>query len=108
MQRDPRYFEDPLDFMPERWTDEKPGAIIDKRAYAPFNIGAHGCVGKTIAMTEMRTVAANLFRLFDVSFAEGEDGSTIANKTMDSFSLIVGKLDVKLTPRYKAQGDLVE
>ncbi|KAI4664778.1 uncharacterized protein J4E79_003076 [Alternaria viburni] len=100
LQRDPRYFEEPLSFMPERWTGERLGAIIDKRAYLPFSIGPYNCIGQKLAMMELRSVTANLVRSFEISFAEGEDGSTIENKTRDCFTIIVGKLDVKLTPRY--------
>ncbi|KAI4711288.1 hypothetical protein J4E89_003853 [Alternaria sp. Ai002NY15] len=100
LQRDPRYFEEPLSFMPERWTGERPGAIIDKRAYLPFSIGPYNCIGQKLAMMELRSVTANIVRSFEISFAEGEDGSTIENKTRDCFTIIVGKLDVKLTPRY--------
>ncbi|KAL6707396.1 hypothetical protein ACN47E_004175 [Coniothyrium glycines] len=101
IQRDPRYFQKPLQFMPERWTDEQPQAVIDKRAFMPFNVGAYNCVGQKLAMLELRSVTANLLKLFDISFAAGEDGSTIETKSRDCFTTNVGKLDVKLTPRYK-------
>ena len=39
IQRDPRYFEDPDTFIPERWTDEKSEMIRDRAAYAPFSLG---------------------------------------------------------------------
>jgi cytochrome P450 len=102
MHRDPRYWQEPLVFMPERWTEEKPGAIIDKGAFLPFIIGVYNCVGQKLAMNEMRSVTANLIRSFEISFAEGEDGSTIEYKSQDCFTTNAAKLDVKLTPRYKA------
>lgn len=101
IQRDPRYFQKPLTFMPERWTNEQPGAIIDKRAYMPFSFGPYSCVGQKLAIIELRSVTANLIRMFDVSFADGEDGSTMDNKSRDCFTTNVGKLDVKLSARYK-------
>ena len=67
----------------------------------PFSTGVYNCVGQKLAMMELRSVTANLIRLFEMSFAEGEDGSTIENKSRDCFTTNVGKLDVKLTPRYK-------
>lgn len=102
IQRDPRYFQKPLEFIPERWTDERPEAIIDKRAFMPFNVGAYNCVGQKLAMMELRSVTANLLRQFDISFAPGEDGTTIEEDSVDCFTTNVGKLDVKLTPRFKA------
>lgn len=87
--------------MPERWTDEQPGAVIDKRAFMPFSTGAYNCVGQKLAMMELRSVTANLMRLFEMEFAAGEDGREILEKSRDCFTTNVGKLDVKLTPRYK-------
>ncbi|KAF1837964.1 cytochrome P450 [Decorospora gaudefroyi] len=99
LQRDARYFQDPLTFMPERWTDERPGAVIDKRAFLPFITGVYNCVGQKLAMLEMRSVTANLVRRFEMGFAEGEDGRTIEDGSRDCFTMNVGKLDVWLTER---------
>lgn len=101
IQRDARYFHSPLEFMPERWTDENPEAIIDKRAFMPFGTGAYSCIGQKLAMAELRSVVANWMRLFEMEFADGEDGGAIMNDSRDCFTTNVGKLDVKLTPRYK-------
>ncbi|USP73086.1 uncharacterized protein yc1106_00360 [Curvularia clavata] len=97
--RDPRYWEQPLKFMPERWTTENPNAIIDKRTFLTFITGAYNCIGQKLAITEMRSIVANLVRSFEITFADGEDGSTIENKSQDCFTVTVGKLDVNLTPR---------
>ncbi|KAF2026685.1 cytochrome P450 [Setomelanomma holmii] len=102
IQRDPRYFAEPLEFMPERWTEEKPEAVIDKRAFMPFSYGVYNCVGQKLAMMELRSATANLIRLFEMSFADGEDGKEILDKSRDCFTTNVGKLDVQLKPRYKA------
>ncbi|KAF1929082.1 cytochrome P450 [Didymella exigua CBS 183.55] len=102
LQRDPRYWAKPLTFMPERWTDEQPEAIIDKRAFMPFSTGVYSCVGQKLAMMQLRSVTANLIRTFDISFAEGEDGSAVEKQSRDCFTTNVGKLDVRLEPRYKA------
>lgn len=86
--------------MPERWTDEQPDAVIDKRAFMPFGTGVYNCVGQKLAMMELRSVTANLLKAFDISFAEGEDGSAIGLQSRDCFTISVGKLDVRLKPRY--------
>ncbi|CAN9121715.1 unnamed protein product [Alternaria alternata] len=101
LQRDPRYWMDPLSFMPERWTDERPGATIEKRAFLPFLTGPYNCIGQKLAMMELRSVTANLVRSFEITFADGENGSTIENKSRDCFTMTVGKLDVRLKPRYE-------
>jgi cytochrome P450 len=102
IQRDPRYFAEPLKFLPERWTDEQPEKVIDKRAFMPFSTGVYNCVGQKLAMLELRSVTANLMRLFEIGFAEGEDGREILEKSRDCFTTNVGKLDVRLRARYKA------
>ena len=99
LHRDPRYWEEPLKFMPERWTAENPNAIIDKRTFLTFMTGAYNCIGQKLAILEMRSLVANLVRSFEITFADGEDGSTIENKSRDCFTMTVGKLDVKLKPR---------
>jgi cytochrome P450 len=38
MHRDARFFQRPLEFIPERWSDQ-PELVIDKRAFTPFGIG---------------------------------------------------------------------
>ncbi|KAF1920436.1 cytochrome P450 [Ampelomyces quisqualis] len=102
IQRDPRYFAQPLCFLPERWTAEMPEGVMDKRAFMPFSTGAYNCVGQKFAMMELRSVTANLMRLFEMEFAAGEDGTEILEKSRDCFTTNVGKLDVKLTPRYRS------
>lgn len=102
MQRDPRYFPEPLKYIPERWTDEKPDYLVDKRAFMPFSAGIYNCVGQKLAMMEMRSVVANLVRNFVVSFVGNDNGASVVKNTKDCFTLNVGSLDVKLTPRYKA------
>lgn len=102
LQRDARYWVDPLTFMPERWSAaNSTTAIKDKRAFLPFLVGAYNCVGQKLAIMEMRSVVANFVRCFEVGFAEGEDGGFIEGESRDCFTMTVGKLDVKLTPRYK-------
>jgi cytochrome P450 len=101
LHRDARYFSQPLTFLPERWTSEAPDAIIDKRAFMPFSTGVYNCVGQKLAMMELRSVTANLVRLFEVSFAEGERGQRIEGESRDCFTTNVGGLDVKLVSRWE-------
>lgn len=54
-QRDPRWFDDPLLFRPERWT----GGLADRLprgAYFPFGLGPRRCVGTSLAMLESAMV----------------------------------------------------
>ena len=99
IQRDARYFPSPLTFMPERWTDEAPEYIVDKRAFLAFSTGTYNCVGQKLAMMEIRSVTANLVRTFDLQFAKGTRGERLESETIDCFTLNTGPLDVQLSVR---------
>jgi cytochrome P450 len=57
VQRDPRWFDDPEVFRPERWAD---GLIkrLPKYAYFPFGGGPRVCIGNTFAMLEAALILA--------------------------------------------------
>lgn len=56
-QRDPRFFDDPLEFRPERFSPENEKKIM-RGAYVPFGAGPRICIGKAFAMMEARLVVA--------------------------------------------------
>ncbi|KAK1830712.1 cytochrome P450 [Podospora conica] len=62
--RSPLNFEYPAEFRPERWIsnphDDKLGGA------QPFGLGTRGCIGKSLALTEMRLIMAKVHFLFDV------------------------------------------
>lgn len=58
-QRDARFFDDPLAFKPERWTEEFE-AQLPRYAYFPFGGGPRACVGASFAMMEMILVLATI------------------------------------------------
>jgi cytochrome P450 len=61
--RDPRWFDAPDEFRPERWAD---GLIhrIPKYAYYPFGGGPRICIGNTFAMLEAVLLLAAVGRRF--------------------------------------------
>lgn len=56
-QRDPRYFERPVDFLPERWTEEFEKQL-PKFVYFPFGGGPRVCVGASFALMEVALLLA--------------------------------------------------
>ena len=58
-QRDPRFFGEPLEFKPERWTAEFESQL-PKYAYFPFGGGPRACIGASFAMMEMVLVLATI------------------------------------------------
>ncbi|KAL2829477.1 benzoate 4-monooxygenase cytochrome P450 [Aspergillus cavernicola] len=60
---DARNFEDPLEFRPSRWMQEKPRDSLD--ASQPFSLGARGCIGRSLGWMELRTTLSKLHFLYD-------------------------------------------
>jgi cytochrome P450 len=66
MHRNPRFFEEPTAFKPERWTTEFERAL-PALAYLPFGGGPRLCIGAAFAMTEMTVLLAMIARRFRLS-----------------------------------------
>jgi len=62
VQRDARWFEDPLTFKPERWEVEAPDR--PKFAYFPFGGGPRTCIGDQFAWMEGTLLLAEISRSF--------------------------------------------
>ncbi|OCK79910.1 cytochrome P450 [Lepidopterella palustris CBS 459.81] len=72
VQRDPRYYGQPDEFIPERWIGEGP-APFNRNAFLAFSVGPYGCVGKHLAYQELCDLTAAMCREFEIEFAEGWD-----------------------------------
>ena len=59
MQRDQRYFPEPLCFNPERWTEEF-NEHLPKFAYFPFGGGPRQCIGDRFGFMELILVTATI------------------------------------------------
>jgi len=70
VQRDPRFFEAPEEFRPERWLGEA-AKKIPKFAYFPFGGGPRLCIGNTFALMEMALVLATLAPRFRFTLVPG-------------------------------------
>lgn len=101
IQTSPKAFVDPLEYIPERWTT-RPELVLDKAAWFPFLLGPFGCIGKQVALMELRISIAKLVLAFDVGFAPGEDGTAFMTDTMDCFTQILAPMKIIFAER-KAQ-----
>jgi cytochrome P450 len=68
--RDPRYFEQPEKFFPERWASES-ARPLPKYAYFPFGGGPRTCIGNAFAMMEAVLVLATVAQTFRLTAAPG-------------------------------------
>lgn len=85
-------------FVPERWSS-RPELIKHKDAFQPFASGWGGCIGKNLALMELRTLTARLVTLFDVALAPGEDGKLLLEKSTDHFTVGLQPLNLVFTRR---------
>uniref|UniRef100_A0A1L8E4B8 Putative cytochrome n=1 Tax=Nyssomyia neivai TaxID=330878 RepID=A0A1L8E4B8_9DIPT len=69
IQRDPRYFEKPEEFIPERFAPEKGGTKIykDKGAFLAFGDGPRICLGMRFAQTQIKVAIAAIVQNFEVT-----------------------------------------
>ncbi len=81
MGRNPKYFEDPMEFRPERWTREFERSL-PRGAYTPFAGGPRVCLGKQFAMMEMRVILATLAQRVDITVPEGFEPDVVTELSM--------------------------
>ncbi|KAH8108260.1 high nitrogen upregulated cytochrome P450 monooxygenase 2 [Phellopilus nigrolimitatus] len=110
LHRDPRYFHPSPDaFWPERWLRSSamkdsrkkasgilaksksgdPEVITNTAAFIPFSYGPENCAGRSLALTELRMVAALIIQRFEI----------LGGKVGDWFNMKTGKLPVVLESR---------
>ncbi|KAF8806812.1 cytochrome P450 [Phlegmacium glaucopus] len=73
IQRDPQNFGNPLEFIPERWL---PGSAIQPHnadAFVPFCYGPGVCIGKPVALYNMKLLVIRLLQSFEMVPAKSFD-----------------------------------
>ncbi|KAI1348665.1 cytochrome P450 monooxygenase-like protein [Xylaria sp. FL0043] len=96
--RSPKAFVAPNEFIPERWTT-RPELILNKKAFCPFSQGRFACIGRNLALNELRVVISKAVLEFDISFAPGETGRTLLEDSKDIFTMSLAKLELSFTKR---------
>ena len=71
VQRDPRWFNLPDAFKPERWEDDLE-TRLPRCAYFPFGDGPRTCIGDRFAMLEIVLVLATLCQRFRLELVPGQ------------------------------------
>lgn len=71
VHRDERYYEHPLDFQPDRWTDQFE-AELHEFAYRPFGGGRRICIGREFALLEAKIVLATIGQQYQFEWGKGE------------------------------------
>ncbi|KAK4200392.1 putative cytochrome P450 E-class, group I [Triangularia verruculosa] len=91
-------YEKANEFIPERWTT-RPEMVRDGRGFQPFSQGRFNCVGKALAMAEMRFVIALLVTRFEVGFWGHERGKKLVGELRDQFTASPGSLKLEFRVR---------
>ncbi|KAF1830897.1 cytochrome P450 67 [Decorospora gaudefroyi] len=99
LQRDPRWWQQADEFIPERFGDLKEEMETDKAPYLPFSLGAYSCPGKNLAQMSLRIALSMIARNFEVAFAEGEDGQAFEKEILDTFTVTLPPLRLRFSPR---------
>ena len=81
LQRNSSYFENPLEFRPERWD----AGEVQKRprlSYIPFGAGARGCIGEALARLQLGVSLAAISRGYDFEVYGNEPVEVSASLTL--------------------------
>jgi len=84
VHRSPRYWDQPLSFIPERWKDQA-SIIKNSYQYIPFHSGPMSCIGRKMATIEAKCMLILFLRTYDLE--------TVPNHSYELFSGIITNCD---------------
>jgi cytochrome P450 len=83
MHKDPRYFREPEQFDPDRWSaGDQRGVALPRFAYFPFGGGPRVCIGAGFAMMEAVLLLATIAQHFRMQIAPGQNVKTQQSVTL--------------------------
>ncbi|KAM7199177.1 cytochrome P450 [Rhypophila sp. PSN 637] len=102
--RNPACFVYPNEFIPERWYS-RPELIRDLSGFAPFSAGSYGCIGRPLALLNLRTTITRIVADYDVQTAPGERLENFDNGLTEHFTMAPPPLRLCFTKRTVAVGE---
>ena len=81
VHRDPRWYEAPEEFRPERWEDDLMKRL-PRFAYFPFGGGPRQCIGNTFAVMEATLILATIARKFRLRLVANHPVTPLASITL--------------------------
>ncbi|XP_068240649.1 cytochrome P450 2L1-like isoform X2 [Palaemon carinicauda] len=76
---DPRYWDKPDAFLPERWLSPEGKFVMRKEGYLPFGVGKRSCVGEALARMELMVFTVTVFQNFSISPPKGKTIDLLPN-----------------------------
>jgi cytochrome P450 len=92
VHRDPRWFDAPTEFRPERWEGDLLKRL-PRFAYFPFGGGPRQCIGNNFAVMEASLLLATLAQQFRISLTPGREIIPSASITLRPKTGIWGKIE---------------
>jgi cytochrome P450 len=81
VHRDPRWYDAPEEFRPERWEDDLMKRL-PRFAYFPFGGGPRQCIGNTFAVMEATLILATVARKFRLRLVPNHSVTPLASITL--------------------------
>jgi cytochrome P450 len=81
VHRDPRWYDAPEEFRPERWEDDLMKRL-PRFAYFPFGGGPRQCIGNTFAVMEATLILATIARKFRLRLVANHSVAPLASITL--------------------------
>ncbi|KAK8120575.1 Cytochrome P450 [Apiospora kogelbergensis] len=100
--RSSRNFADPESFLPERWLGDLHFVKDDKAACQPFSYGPRNCIGKNLAMAEIKTILSRVIWNFDMKLHPASHGWLNRQKAFTSWKKEELKVALSPKPRNKS------
>ncbi|PQE21592.1 cytochrome P450 protein [Rutstroemia sp. NJR-2017a WRK4] len=86
-------------FSPKNTSQSEREKILDRAAFIPFSMGSYMCVGRGLAVIELKTALSMIFSGFSARLADGEDGRKFFEETEDCQITHLGDFKVVFSER---------
>ncbi|CAG8459532.1 670_t:CDS:2 [Ambispora gerdemannii] len=96
INNNPLYWKDPEKFIPERFYKTQE---IHRNSFSMFGGGSRMCLGRKVAIIELKTLLTSLYRKFDVELVDMKAPLKVETSTIT----VCKELNVKIIPKEKNQ-----
>lgn len=93
MGRHPAFWDNPGDFVPERWEDDD--SSISACIYFPFSLGPRNCIGQQFAIMESKVVLVKFLKMFTFKLLPGQTKRIHERGSLQPMDGVVCKLSLR-------------